>query len=478
MAFVAAVSSVSRPAQFHTPPSQHTRAFTSHALTAVRDSTDRKAESSQWMPSSTWLAAWSVSLIATTSVRRQRRDFRATRLGAEPPEVRSSRPLSHSTEGLCSKQIEEEFKGVFELADMDNSGTINDRELQAAMRLLGFSLSDDELAVIMQDFAKDNNSEIDLEEFMQSLARRMSKPDDEVVKAVRLVRVVSRWGALLFDDDEIANASLRGVARQARKLRESMTHSDMSRLLGEVGQEEEDRSPRSAIPTRASSSSSSSSRTSIPARGVSSSSSSSSSSAIPAQDASWEQAQAPQSQASTGDADEATEPNSSGGFLKKLSMRLQGSQLPLPERGKSRSKLPTEPFGKSATASVRNVSFAPTSGGGLGYLFHTLTARVAVFLMKRRVTARMLAFLLQFDVVALALTPLLTGRFLIVLFRQPGSAEALTTLLRMPAVERGISQMLRFDAALAYVCEEPDAPELVGRLVGVEGLGSFFRRFI
>ncbi|CAE8724643.1 unnamed protein product, partial [Polarella glacialis] len=466
MAFVAAVSSVSRPAQFRTPPSQHTRAFTSHALTAVRYSTDRQAESSQWLPSSKWLAAWSVSLIATTSVRRQRRDFRATRLGAEPPEVRSSRPLSQSTEGLCSKQIEEEFKGVFELADMDNSGTINDRELQAAMRLLGFSLSDDELAVIMQDFAKDNNSEIDLEEFMQSLARRMSKPDDEVVKAVRLVRVVSRWGALLFDDDEIANASLRGVARQARKLRESMTDSDMSRLLGEVGQEEEDRSPRSAIPARASSSSSSSSRTSIPARGVSSSSSSSSSlatrTAIPAQDASWEQAQAPQTQASTGDADEATEPNSSGGFLKKLSMRLQGSQLPLPERGKSRSKLPTEPFGKSATASARNVSFAPTSGGGLGYFFHTLTARVAVFLMKRRVTARMLAFLLQFDVVALALTPLLTGRFLIVLFRQPGSAEALTTLLRMPAVERGISQMLRFDAALAYVCEEPDAPELVG----------------
>lgn len=109
---------------------------------------------------------------------------------------------------------------------------------------------------------------------------------------------------------------------------------------------------------------------------------------------------------------------------------------------------------------------------------HWAISRVAIPLLSFKPTAKVVAYVLQWPAVLTALTPLLTGPFLMTLFHHPGSREALVTLLCSPGVENAIVRLLIFDTALAHVCEQPEAPRLVGRLVGVEGLGHFFRNFL
>ncbi|CAE7743026.1 unnamed protein product [Symbiodinium sp. CCMP2592] len=109
---------------------------------------------------------------------------------------------------------------------------------------------------------------------------------------------------------------------------------------------------------------------------------------------------------------------------------------------------------------------------------HLCICEAAVALMRWKPTARAIAWLLQWRLLVLALRPLLTGRFLGLLLRHRLSARALAALLRTPGCERGITQILYLDSALADVCEDPETPKHILRIVGRHGMGSFLRRFL
>ena len=59
-----------------------------------------------------------------------------------------------------------EIKEVFVLFDTEHSGSLDCRELKAAMRTLGFEIRKDELMKVMADMGKDMFDTVDFEEFV------------------------------------------------------------------------------------------------------------------------------------------------------------------------------------------------------------------------------------------------------------------------------------------------------------------------
>ncbi|CAJ1421046.1 unnamed protein product [Effrenium voratum] len=103
---------------------------------------------------------------------------------------------------------------------------------------------------------------------------------------------------------------------------------------------------------------------------------------------------------------------------------------------------------------------------------------LAVVCLRVRVSSWVLNRVLRWRLVTLAARPIVTGRFLTLLVRHRRISEALLVFLRLPGAERGVVPLLYFDAQLAELCRAPDVDQVVGRLVGRHGMGSFFRRFI
>ena len=66
--------------------------------------------------------------------------------------------------GLSEEEIEE-IREAFNLFDTDGSGTIDPKELKAAMQSLGFEAKNQTIYQMIGDIDKDGSGEIDFEEF-------------------------------------------------------------------------------------------------------------------------------------------------------------------------------------------------------------------------------------------------------------------------------------------------------------------------
>eukprot|EP01083_Nonionella_stella_P318961 1168311_1 len=80
---------------------------------------------------------------------------------------------SHQTQQLNENQ-KRELKEAFELFDTDNSGTIDMKELRAAMKALGYDAQKEELKKIRFELDKDIGDEINFEEFLEIMTGRIS----------------------------------------------------------------------------------------------------------------------------------------------------------------------------------------------------------------------------------------------------------------------------------------------------------------
>merc|ERR1711976_86789 len=72
-----------------------------------------------------------------------------------------------------------EFREAFSLFDKDGDGTITTKELGTVMRSLGQNPSEDELQDMVNEVDIDGNGEIDFEEFLQMMAKKMKETDSE-----------------------------------------------------------------------------------------------------------------------------------------------------------------------------------------------------------------------------------------------------------------------------------------------------------
>ncbi len=78
--------------------------------------------------------------------------------------------------GLTEDEIEE-IKEAFDLFDTDGSGTIDPKELKAAMQSLGFESKNQTIFQMISDLDKNSSGSIDFEEFLNMMTARMSDKD-------------------------------------------------------------------------------------------------------------------------------------------------------------------------------------------------------------------------------------------------------------------------------------------------------------
>ena len=119
--------------------------------------------------------------------------------------------------GLTEDEIEE-IKEAFDLFDTDGSGSIDPRELRAAMQSLGFEAKNQTIYQMITDLDKNKNNNIDFEEFLDMMTARMSDRDtrEDINKVFRL-----------FDDDGTGTITIRNLRRVARELGETMTDEEL-----------------------------------------------------------------------------------------------------------------------------------------------------------------------------------------------------------------------------------------------------------
>lgn len=67
----------------------------------------------------------------------------------------------------------EEIKEAFHLFDTDGSGSIDVRELKAAMRALGFQVKKAEIRQMIADIDKDESGTINQDEFIEMMTGKM-----------------------------------------------------------------------------------------------------------------------------------------------------------------------------------------------------------------------------------------------------------------------------------------------------------------
>ena len=140
----------------------------------------------------------------------------ASRAGAGS---KPSKPVERP--GLTEEEIEE-IREAFNLFDTDGSGTIDPKELKAAMQSLGFEAKNATIYQMISDIDKDGSGSIDFDEFLDMMTAKISDRDSKE----DINKVFS-----LFDADNKGSITLRDLKRVAKELGETMTEAELLEMI-------------------------------------------------------------------------------------------------------------------------------------------------------------------------------------------------------------------------------------------------------
>merc|ERR1711893_267755 len=132
-------------------------------------------------------------------------------------------------DSLTEEQIAE-FKEAFSLFDKDGDGTITTKELGTVMRSLGQNPSEDELQDMVNEVDIDGNGEIDFEEFLQMMAKKMKETDseEEIIEAFRV-----------FDKDGDGFLTGKELKQVMLNLGEKMTDEEIEEMIKEADDDQD-----------------------------------------------------------------------------------------------------------------------------------------------------------------------------------------------------------------------------------------------
>ncbi|CAN6483769.1 unnamed protein product [Victoria cruziana] len=129
-----------------------------------------------------------------------------------------------------SQQKKQEIREAFDLFDTDRSGTIDAKELNVAMRALGFEMNDEQIRQMIADVDRDGSGAIDFDEFLHMMTAKIGERDtkEELIKAFRII-----------DQDKDDNISERDIAGIARELGLNFTHEDIQEMVAEADRDDD-----------------------------------------------------------------------------------------------------------------------------------------------------------------------------------------------------------------------------------------------
>eukprot|EP01015_Nassula_variabilis_P024256 TRINITY_DN4617_c0_g1_i5.p1 TRINITY_DN4617_c0_g1~~TRINITY_DN4617_c0_g1_i5.p1 ORF type:complete len:209 (-),score=88.32 TRINITY_DN4617_c0_g1_i5:103-729(-) len=128
--------------------------------------------------------------------------------------------------GLTEDEILE-IKEAFDLFDVDGTGSIDPKELKAAMTSLGFEAKNQTIYQMISDLDADGSGAIDFQEFLDMMTARMSDKDsrEDIAKVFKL-----------FDEDRSGQISLKNLRRVARELGETMDDNELQEMIERADQ--------------------------------------------------------------------------------------------------------------------------------------------------------------------------------------------------------------------------------------------------
>lgn len=133
---------------------------------------------------------------------------------AAKPTKKNDRP------GLTEEEIEE-IKEAFSLFDTDGSGTIDPKELKAAMHSLGFEKKSPTVYEMISEL-DERNKEITFDDFLDAISNKLGNRETRD----GINRIFD-----LFDDDHSDAISLNNIRRVAKELGETMSVEELKEML-------------------------------------------------------------------------------------------------------------------------------------------------------------------------------------------------------------------------------------------------------
>ena len=121
-----------------------------------------------------------------------------------------------------AEEQKRDIKEAFKLFDTQASDNINTKDLQVAMKTLGFEPQEEEIAKLIAVLDEDNSGKIALEKFIEVMSVKISEKDanEEVMKVFKL-----------FDDDDTGLITLTNLTRVAKELGEKLTDEDLQEMI-------------------------------------------------------------------------------------------------------------------------------------------------------------------------------------------------------------------------------------------------------
>lgn len=122
--------------------------------------------------------------------------------------------------GLTEEEVEE-IREAFAMFDTENTGTIDPRELKAAMHSLGFEKKSPTVYEMICDL-EEKGTEVDFDEFLDAISNKLGNRETKE----GIDRIFD-----LFDDDKTGTINLNNLRRVAKELGETMSLDELKEML-------------------------------------------------------------------------------------------------------------------------------------------------------------------------------------------------------------------------------------------------------